>query len=165
MCYLVTFPFFFSQVFLPGFLSSNLYYKYLNDLIHSVRGDEFAGGSIALTIHGPSSIHDNDSHMGTMDSASSSSSQVHACFLVFFSKGSIVLVGLSNSCSETGPSAFSPSVSIVPYLWCWETFVGRTGPYRRSTETVASGRGTQWGTHLCSPACIPASCIWKRGGE
>ncbi|KAJ6657341.1 hypothetical protein lerEdw1_002708 [Lerista edwardsae] len=61
------------KVFLPGFLSSNLYYKYLNDLIHSVRGDEFAGGSIALTIHGPGSIHDSDSHMGATDSASSSS--------------------------------------------------------------------------------------------
>lgn len=31
---------------MPGFLSSNLYYKYLSDLINSVRGDEFvnAGG-------------------------------------------------------------------------------------------------------------------------
>ncbi|KAM6970499.1 A-kinase anchor protein 10, mitochondrial isoform 2-T2 [Aplochiton taeniatus] len=29
------------KVFMPGFLSSNLYYKYLNDLIHSVRADEF----------------------------------------------------------------------------------------------------------------------------
>lgn len=63
------------KVFLPGFLSSNLYYKYLNDLIHSVRGDEFASGSIALTVHGPGSTPDNDSHMGAMDSASSSSSQ------------------------------------------------------------------------------------------
>ncbi|XP_053130690.1 A-kinase anchor protein 10, mitochondrial isoform X2 [Hemicordylus capensis] len=62
------------KVFLPGFLSSNLYYKYLNDLIHSVRGDEFASGGIALTVHGPSSTPDHDSHVGTMDSASSSSS-------------------------------------------------------------------------------------------
>lgn len=29
------------QVYLPGFLSSNLYYKYLSDLINSVRADEF----------------------------------------------------------------------------------------------------------------------------
>ncbi|KAJ7308810.1 hypothetical protein JRQ81_008077 [Phrynocephalus forsythii] len=47
------------KVFLPGFLSSNLYYKYLNDLIHSVRGDEFASGNIALTAHG---TPDQDSH-------------------------------------------------------------------------------------------------------
>uniref|UniRef100_A0A8C7XTV6 A kinase (PRKA) anchor protein 10 n=1 Tax=Oryzias sinensis TaxID=183150 RepID=A0A8C7XTV6_9TELE len=34
------------KVYMPGFLSSNLYYKYLSDLINSVRGDEFvnAGG-------------------------------------------------------------------------------------------------------------------------
>ncbi|KAM3933302.1 A-kinase anchor protein 10, mitochondrial [Leptodactylus fuscus] len=30
------------KVFLPGFLSSNLYYKYLNDLIHSVKGDDYS---------------------------------------------------------------------------------------------------------------------------
>ncbi|XP_037543380.1 A-kinase anchor protein 10, mitochondrial [Nematolebias whitei] len=29
------------KVYLPGFLSSNLYYKYLSDLINSVRADEF----------------------------------------------------------------------------------------------------------------------------
>uniref|UniRef100_A0A3P9NG44 A-kinase anchoring protein 10 n=1 Tax=Poecilia reticulata TaxID=8081 RepID=A0A3P9NG44_POERE len=29
------------KVYLPGFLSSNIYYKYLSDLINSVRGDEF----------------------------------------------------------------------------------------------------------------------------
>ena len=33
--------YFFSQVYMPGFLSSNLYYKYLSDLINSVRADEF----------------------------------------------------------------------------------------------------------------------------
>ncbi|KAM8835022.1 A-kinase anchor protein 10, mitochondrial isoform 2-T2 [Synchiropus picturatus] len=35
------------KVYMPGFLSSNLYYKYLSDLINSVRADEFvssAGG-------------------------------------------------------------------------------------------------------------------------
>lgn len=30
---------------MPGFLSSNLYYKYLSDLINSVRVDEFTGGN------------------------------------------------------------------------------------------------------------------------
>ncbi|NXQ63318.1 AKA10 protein, partial [Anthoscopus minutus] len=59
-------------VFLPGFLSSNLYYKYLNDLIHSVRGDEFPGGSIALSIHGPGSSPDSDSIGSTDGSASQS---------------------------------------------------------------------------------------------
>ncbi len=33
------------QVYMPGFLSSNLYYKYLSDLINSVRVDEFTGGN------------------------------------------------------------------------------------------------------------------------
>ncbi|KAJ8266290.1 hypothetical protein GJAV_G00128730 [Gymnothorax javanicus] len=33
------------KVYMPGFLSSNLYYKYLNDLINSVRADEFFGGN------------------------------------------------------------------------------------------------------------------------
>ncbi|NXM91009.1 AKA10 protein, partial [Oenanthe oenanthe] len=58
-------------VFLPGFLSSNLYYKYLNDLIHSVRGDEFPGGNIALSIHGPGSS-DTD-FIGSTDGSSSQS--------------------------------------------------------------------------------------------
>ncbi|XP_061460664.1 A-kinase anchor protein 10, mitochondrial [Rhineura floridana] len=52
------------KVFLPSFLSSNLYYKYLNDLIHSVRGDEFVSGCVALTVHGPGSAPDHDSHVG-----------------------------------------------------------------------------------------------------
>ncbi|XP_066058064.1 A-kinase anchor protein 10, mitochondrial isoform X2 [Chamaea fasciata] len=59
-------------VFLPGFLSSNLYYKYLNDLIHSVRGDEFPGGNIALSLHGPGSSPDSDSIGSTDGSASQS---------------------------------------------------------------------------------------------
>uniref|UniRef100_A0A8D0GS89 A-kinase anchoring protein 10 n=1 Tax=Sphenodon punctatus TaxID=8508 RepID=A0A8D0GS89_SPHPU len=62
------------KVFLPGFLSSNLYYKYLNDLIHSVRGDEFAGGNIALTIQGPSNSPDRESHTSSTDSSASQSS-------------------------------------------------------------------------------------------
>ncbi|KAJ3588963.1 hypothetical protein NHX12_009815 [Muraenolepis orangiensis] len=32
-------------VYMPGFLSSNLYYKYLSDLINSVRADEFVSSS------------------------------------------------------------------------------------------------------------------------
>lgn len=35
------------QVYMPGFLSSNLYYKYLSDLINSVRADEFVNVSSA----------------------------------------------------------------------------------------------------------------------
>ncbi|CAG00405.1 unnamed protein product, partial [Tetraodon nigroviridis] len=35
------------KVYLPGFLSSNLYYKYLSDLINSVRADEFVHISAA----------------------------------------------------------------------------------------------------------------------
>uniref|UniRef100_A0A5F8GCD7 A-kinase anchor protein 10, mitochondrial n=2 Tax=Monodelphis domestica TaxID=13616 RepID=A0A5F8GCD7_MONDO len=55
------------KVFLPGFLSSNLYYKYLNDLIHSVRGDEFPGGNIALTIAGSGGPPDHESHSSSSD--------------------------------------------------------------------------------------------------
>uniref|UniRef100_A0A672HPM3 RGS domain-containing protein n=1 Tax=Salarias fasciatus TaxID=181472 RepID=A0A672HPM3_SALFA len=35
------------KVYMPGFLSSNLYYKYLSDLINSVRADEFLNVSAA----------------------------------------------------------------------------------------------------------------------
>ncbi|XP_074045334.1 A-kinase anchor protein 10, mitochondrial isoform X2 [Macrotis lagotis] len=55
------------KVFLPGFLSSNLYYKYLNDLIHSVRGDEFPGGNIALTITGSGGHSDHESHSSSSE--------------------------------------------------------------------------------------------------
>ncbi|KAF5911922.1 hypothetical protein HPG69_015900 [Diceros bicornis minor] len=60
------------KVFLPGFLSSNLYYKYLNDLIHSVRGDEFLGGNVSLTALGSVGLSD-DSHPGGSDSSTSQS--------------------------------------------------------------------------------------------
>ncbi|KAM3854796.1 A-kinase anchor protein 10, mitochondrial isoform 4-T4 [Vipera latastei] len=62
------------KVFLPSFLSSNLYYKYLNDLIHSVRGDEFAsgGGGLTLNIHGLGNASDHYSHTGAVDSAATS---------------------------------------------------------------------------------------------
>ncbi|XP_007939680.2 A-kinase anchor protein 10, mitochondrial [Orycteropus afer afer] len=65
------------KVFLPGFLSSNLYYKYLNDLIHSVRGDEFLGGNVSLTAYcslGPP----DESHSGASNSSSSQSSMKKA---------------------------------------------------------------------------------------
>ncbi|KAL0596761.1 A-kinase anchor protein 10, mitochondrial [Plecturocebus cupreus] len=61
------------KVFLPGFLSSNLYYKYLNDLIHSVRGDEFLGGNVLLTAAGSVGPPD-ESHPGVSDSSASQSS-------------------------------------------------------------------------------------------
>ncbi|XP_031790110.1 A-kinase anchor protein 10, mitochondrial isoform X3 [Piliocolobus tephrosceles] len=61
------------KVFLPGFLSSNLYYKYLNDLIHSVRGDEFLGGNISITAPGSVGPPD-ESHPGSSDSSASQSS-------------------------------------------------------------------------------------------
>ncbi|XP_004599362.2 A-kinase anchor protein 10, mitochondrial [Ochotona princeps] len=61
------------KVFLPGFLSSNLYYKYLNDLIHSVRGDEFLGGNVSLIGPSPSGPPE-ESHPGGPDSSASQSS-------------------------------------------------------------------------------------------
>uniref|UniRef100_A0A8C0W1L9 A-kinase anchor protein 10, mitochondrial n=1 Tax=Castor canadensis TaxID=51338 RepID=A0A8C0W1L9_CASCN len=61
------------KVFLPGFLSSNLYYKYLNDLIHSVRGDEFLGGNVSLAAHGSVGLPE-ESHSGGSDSSTSQSS-------------------------------------------------------------------------------------------
>uniref|UniRef100_A0A8C2WUL8 A-kinase anchoring protein 10 n=1 Tax=Cyclopterus lumpus TaxID=8103 RepID=A0A8C2WUL8_CYCLU len=42
------------KVYMPGFLSSNLYYKYLSDLINSVRADEFSDVSCRATKH---SVH------------------------------------------------------------------------------------------------------------
>ncbi|XP_042529603.1 A-kinase anchor protein 10, mitochondrial isoform X1 [Dipodomys spectabilis] len=60
------------KVFLPGFLSSNLYYKYLNDLIHSVRGDEFPGGNVSLAAHSSIGLPD-ESHSGGSDSSTSQS--------------------------------------------------------------------------------------------
>ncbi|KAI4884445.1 hypothetical protein NFI96_032107, partial [Prochilodus magdalenae] len=39
------------KVYMPGFLSSNLYYKYLSDLINSVRADEFVGGNSSMSGH------------------------------------------------------------------------------------------------------------------
>ncbi|XP_058484037.1 A-kinase anchor protein 10, mitochondrial isoform X2 [Solea solea] len=44
------------KVYMPGFLSSNLYYKYLSDLINSVRADEF----VNVNTPGQSGPADND---------------------------------------------------------------------------------------------------------
>ncbi|XP_042194593.1 A-kinase anchor protein 10, mitochondrial isoform X2 [Callorhinchus milii] len=55
------------KVYLPGFLSSNLYYKYLNDLIHSVRSDEFTGANASYPGQRPSSPHEHDSISGSSD--------------------------------------------------------------------------------------------------
>ncbi|XP_051023268.1 A-kinase anchor protein 10, mitochondrial [Acomys russatus] len=61
------------KVFLPGFLSSNLYYKYLNDLIHSVRGDEFLGGNVSLAAHSSVCLPE-ESHSGGSDGSNAQSS-------------------------------------------------------------------------------------------
>ncbi|KAL4608771.1 A-kinase anchor protein 10, mitochondrial isoform X1 [Arapaima gigas] len=53
------------KVYLPGFLSSNLYYKYLNDLINSVRADEFVGGNV--TPLGQSAPLDGDRNASTSE--------------------------------------------------------------------------------------------------
>ncbi|MBN3308308.1 AKA10 protein, partial [Amia calva] len=55
-------------VFMPGFLSSNLYYKYLNDLINSVRSDEFLSRAAGVPGHSPP--QDSDSGAGGSDSSS-----------------------------------------------------------------------------------------------
>ncbi|CAL1573831.1 unnamed protein product [Knipowitschia caucasica] len=44
------------KVYMPGFLSSNLYYKYLSDLINSVRADEF----VNVSSSGQSGAADNE---------------------------------------------------------------------------------------------------------
>ncbi|XP_044286169.1 A-kinase anchor protein 10, mitochondrial isoform X1 [Varanus komodoensis] len=64
------------KVFLPGFLSSNLYYKYLNDLIHSVRGDPFASGSLPQSTHGLGSASEGDPPTGSTDSSAPSQSSL-----------------------------------------------------------------------------------------
>ncbi|KAM9728543.1 A-kinase anchor protein 10, mitochondrial [Menidia menidia] len=44
------------KVYMPGFLSSNLYYKYLSDLINSVRADEF----VSVSSQSQGGLTDND---------------------------------------------------------------------------------------------------------
>lgn len=55
------------KVYLPGFLSCNLYYKYLNDLIHSVRNNEFTKAYTSLPGQGPNSPHEQEPSMGATD--------------------------------------------------------------------------------------------------
>ncbi|XP_042562117.1 A-kinase anchor protein 10, mitochondrial isoform X2 [Clupea harengus] len=50
------------KVYLPGFLSSNLYYKYLSDLINSVRADEFVGGNTSAPGNNMHSDSDRSTH-------------------------------------------------------------------------------------------------------
>ncbi|XP_072099720.1 A-kinase anchor protein 10, mitochondrial isoform X1 [Mobula birostris] len=57
------------KVYLPGFLSSNLYYKYLNDLIHSVRSNDIAKAFTSFPGQGPNSPHEHESNTGTPDSS------------------------------------------------------------------------------------------------
>ncbi|XP_055991706.1 A-kinase anchor protein 10, mitochondrial [Sorex fumeus] len=78
------------KVFLPGFLSSNLYYKYLNDLIHSVRGDEFLGGNVSMTAHGLVGPHDNVHSSGSDSSSQSSMKKASVKILKNFDEAIIV---------------------------------------------------------------------------
>uniref|UniRef100_A0AAR2LRQ5 RGS domain-containing protein n=1 Tax=Pygocentrus nattereri TaxID=42514 RepID=A0AAR2LRQ5_PYGNA len=50
------------KVYMPGFLSSNLYYKYLSDLINSVRADEFVGGNSSMSGHSTTPDSDRGSN-------------------------------------------------------------------------------------------------------
>ncbi|XP_006902117.1 PREDICTED: A-kinase anchor protein 10, mitochondrial-like [Elephantulus edwardii] len=78
------------KVFLPGFLSSNLYYKFLNDLIHSVRGDEFLGGNVSLTAYGSVGAPDESSPTGTNNSYQSSVKKPSVKILKNFDEAIIV---------------------------------------------------------------------------
>ncbi|KAM9440896.1 A-kinase anchor protein 10, mitochondrial isoform 3-T3 [Clarias gariepinus] len=53
------------RVYLPGFLSSDLYYKYLSDLINSVRADEFIVGTSASS--GQGMTVDNERSSGSSE--------------------------------------------------------------------------------------------------
>ncbi|XP_023132122.1 A-kinase anchor protein 10, mitochondrial [Amphiprion ocellaris] len=54
------------KVYMPGFLSSNLYYKYLSDLINSVRADEF----VNVSTPGQGGPADNDRSSSNASEAS-----------------------------------------------------------------------------------------------
>ncbi|KAM4045699.1 A-kinase anchor protein 10, mitochondrial isoform 2-T2 [Anomaloglossus baeobatrachus] len=58
------------KVFLPGFLSSNLYYKYLNDLIHSVKGDDYSWTGAGNPSHGNQGTPNHEPYTGTSDISS-----------------------------------------------------------------------------------------------
>ena len=75
---------------MPGFLSSNLYYKYLNDLINSVRADEFFGGNAIAPLgqdgdRGTSTSDDTQAQVSTEDPIFFSGVQNHEIQLVLFS--------------------------------------------------------------------------------
>uniref|UniRef100_A0A672PBC6 A-kinase anchoring protein 10 n=1 Tax=Sinocyclocheilus grahami TaxID=75366 RepID=A0A672PBC6_SINGR len=57
------------KVYMPGFLSSNLYYKYLSDLINSVRVDEFTGGNANTPNQGWTPEGDRNSSQGSKKAA------------------------------------------------------------------------------------------------
>lgn len=58
------------KVYMPGFLSSNLYYKYLSDLINSVRADEF----VNVNTPGQGGPADND-HRSSSNASEGSQTQ------------------------------------------------------------------------------------------
>ncbi|XP_056415205.1 A-kinase anchor protein 10, mitochondrial isoform X2 [Hyla sarda] len=57
------------KVFLPGFLSSNLYYKYLNDLIHSVKGDDYSWIGAGNHSQGNQGTPNHEPYAGATDSS------------------------------------------------------------------------------------------------
>ncbi|XP_077597493.1 A-kinase anchor protein 10, mitochondrial [Stigmatopora nigra] len=61
------------KVYMPGFLSSNLYYKYLSDLLNSVRADDFVNVNTAG--QGGSAENERSSSSGIEASLSQSSSK------------------------------------------------------------------------------------------
>ncbi|XP_069800568.1 A-kinase anchor protein 10, mitochondrial [Dendropsophus ebraccatus] len=58
-------------VFLPGFLSSNLYYKYLNDLIHSVKGDDYSWAGAGNPSQGNQGTPNHEPYAGASESSTS----------------------------------------------------------------------------------------------
>ncbi|XP_058239717.1 A-kinase anchor protein 10, mitochondrial isoform X2 [Hemibagrus wyckioides] len=61
------------KVYLPGFLSSDLYYKYLSDLINSVRADEFVVGN--STTSGQGAPMDNERSSATSEGSQAQGSK------------------------------------------------------------------------------------------
>ncbi|XP_075053067.1 A-kinase anchor protein 10, mitochondrial [Mixophyes fleayi] len=59
------------KVFLPGFLSSNLYYKYLNDLIHSVRGDDYSWTGAGNPSQGNQGTPNHEPYASTSENSAS----------------------------------------------------------------------------------------------
>ncbi|XP_028322886.1 A-kinase anchor protein 10, mitochondrial-like [Gouania willdenowi] len=57
------------KVYMPGFLSSNLYYQYLSDLINSVRADEF------INVSGPGQGGPADNERSTSNASEGSQTQ------------------------------------------------------------------------------------------